>query len=170
MVRTPRNEYAINGTWTRTRSTVLHDPVLGSINLATGLVGALTGVARRKRYLMLSATPPIVIDGDGCFDVYATVAEACSWLEAVDVDDGLYEAFDSEGHPLRLVTDGNIVSIELPTDSIVDSAELEHRIRNYISWVNSIRVRIPIGDDSSISTMLQALLRFQLEKGGKSRK
>ena len=53
---------------------------------------------------MLSANRAIVIDGDGFFDVYSTFAEACSWLEAVDVDDGLYEAIDSEGHSLRLQT------------------------------------------------------------------
>jgi hypothetical protein len=34
---------------------------------------------------MSDLTPPIVIDGDGFFDVYSTVGDACSWLEAVDV-------------------------------------------------------------------------------------
>jgi len=80
---------------------------------------------------MADPAPPIVIDGDGQIEVYQTVLEARRAVEVVDVADGLYQAFDSEGCPLRLVAHGDLVLIELPSDSRPDQAELEHRLLSH---------------------------------------
>ena len=112
---------------------------------------------------MSELTPPIVIDGDGFFDVYSTVGDACSWLEAVDVDDGLYEAFDSAGHSLRLFTEGRFVRIELPADSVSDPEGFARRIRSHIRQIGADRVGVADVEDASIPTMLAALQAFQLD-------
>jgi hypothetical protein len=78
---------------------------------------------------MTDPTPPIVIfEGDDVV-VYTTIAFARRSIEAEDVKDAVYQAFDSEGRALRLVAYGTIVSIEVPTggdlirrSSIVDCA------------------------------------------------
>lgn len=106
--------------------------------------------------------PPIVIDGDGFFDVYATVGEACSWLEAVDVDDGLYEAFDSAGHSLRLFTEGRFVRIDLPADSVSDPEGFARRIRSHIRQIGADQVGVADLENASIPIMLAALYASQL--------
>jgi len=117
---------------------------------------------------MSNVTPPIVIDGDGFFDVYSTVGDACSWLEAVDVDDGLYEAFDSVGHSLRLFTDGNSVGIDLPADSDSDPEEFTRRLRSNIHRIGVDRVGVADLESASIPIMLAALQSFQRGEGGRS--
>ena len=110
---------------------------------------------------MADATPPIVIDGDGMFDVYPTIASACEWLEVKDVKDGLYKAFDSEGRTLRLVALSNGVSIEVPAASNPDPAKLERRLREHIQKVGVDRVGIANLEDAPLPMLLDALLRFQ---------
>jgi hypothetical protein len=110
---------------------------------------------------VVDAVPPIVLDGDGLFEVYPTIAAASQAMEAVDVDSGLYEAFDSGGHPLMLVAYGKLVSIELPPDSVPDRAELESRLRKYIRYLGADRVGLANPDDVSLPVMLDTLLSFQ---------
>jgi hypothetical protein len=110
---------------------------------------------------MADAVAPIWIDGDGLFEVYPTVALACSYVEAVDVNDGLYEAFDSEGRRLLFQTHGNLVSLEAPPDSHPDPSELGRRLRGYIQSVGVDRVGITDVQDATLPALLDALLRFQ---------
>jgi hypothetical protein len=110
---------------------------------------------------MADAIPPIVICGDGLCEVYPTIAVACQAVEAIDVNHGLYEAFDSTGGSLLLVTDGDLVSIEVPLDSTADPAALERRLRDYIQEVGADRVGVADLDDASLPLMLGALLSFQ---------
>ena len=111
---------------------------------------------------MADAIPPIVIYGDGLCEVYPAIAVACQAVEAIDVNDGLYEAFDSTGTPLLLVTHENAVSIEVPLDSTPDPAALGRRLRDYIQDVGADRVGIAdLEGDSSLPVMLDALLSFQ---------
>jgi hypothetical protein len=119
---------------------------------------------------MATITPPILIDGDGFFDVYSTVGEACSWLEAEDVEDGLYEAFDSVGHSLRLFTVGRFVRMDLPTDSDLDPDELARRLRSHIQQIGAHQVGVSNLESASLSTMLVALQSFQLDKVGRYRR
>jgi hypothetical protein len=61
----------------------------------------------QEQVLVADAILPIVIYGDCLCEVYPAIAVACQAVEAIDVNDGLYEAFDSTGSPLLLVTHGN---------------------------------------------------------------
>lgn len=110
---------------------------------------------------MADAIPPIVIYGDGLCEVYPTIAVACQAVEAIDVNDDLYEAFDSTGSPLLLVTHGNLVSIEVPLDSSPDPVALGRRLKYYIQEVGADRVGVADLDDASLPVMLGALLTFQ---------
>jgi hypothetical protein len=111
--------------------------------------------------LVADVIPPIVIYGDGLCEVYPTIAVACQAVEAIDVKDGLYGAFESTGSPLLLVTHGNLVSIELPLDSTPDPAALERRLSDYIQEVGTDRVGVANLDDASLPVMLDVLLSFQ---------
>ncbi len=113
---------------------------------------------------MADAVAPIVLDGDGLFEVYPTVALARSYVEAEDVNDGVFEAFDSEGRRLLFQTHGNLVWLEVPPDSHPEPAELERRLRRYIQSVGVDRVGITALQDATLPMMLDALLRFQDRK------
>ena len=47
---------------------------------------------------------PIVVVERGDFAFFSSTAAAEDYLEAIDVDEGVYWAFDADGHPLRLRT------------------------------------------------------------------
>ena len=47
--------------------------------------------------------PPIIIDEHGDVEVYNSVEEAAMNLEAIDVENNEYIAYDSEGRLLRLI-------------------------------------------------------------------
>ena len=111
--------------------------------------------------IVSDVVPPIVIYGDGDCDVFPTVPLACQAVEATDVDDGLYEAFDSQGRALRLVTERNQVFIELPANSVPESAALERRLRDHIGTVGADRVGIVNLRDASLPMLLDALSAFQ---------
>lgn len=110
---------------------------------------------------MVDPTPPIVVDENGDIEVYPTVAMAGQALEAIDVIEGSYEMFDSEGRQLLLVAHGDLVSIELPRDSHSDPAQLEFRLRRYIKAVGVERLGGSSLKDASLSVMIQTLLVFQ---------
>ena len=110
---------------------------------------------------MAEAKPPIVIDEDGYLEVYPTVAMARRAVEGLDVIDGVYDAFDSDGRPLLLVAYGNLVAIELPPESHPDPAELERRLRDFIQSVGAARVGLTNLDDAPLQVMLEALLKFE---------
>jgi hypothetical protein len=59
------------------------------------------------------AIPPIVIDDHGDIAFYPTVEAASIEMEAIDVLDAAYEAFDSHGRRLSLIVDEGLVSIRL---------------------------------------------------------
>ncbi|MGH3703432.1 MAG: hypothetical protein ACRDT9_02275 [Agromyces sp.] len=77
------------------------------------------------------------------------------------MNDGLYEVFDGVGRPLRFVTNGNTVSIEVPVDSTPAPSALRRRLKDYIREVGADRVGVADLDDASLRAMLAALLSFQ---------
>ncbi len=47
---------------------------------------------------------PLVVNEQGALLFFESVGDAERYLEAIDVEDGRYSAFDAEGRPLRLTT------------------------------------------------------------------
>lgn len=79
---------------------------------------------------MTESTGPIVIIEDGIdLEVYPTLEEARRSIESYDVVDGVYEAFDALGRPLRLEALGLRVVIDRADDSVPDPDGLALRIR-----------------------------------------
>ena len=104
--------------------------------------------------------PPIVTDESGDIEVYPSVASACMELEAIDVLDGAYEAFDSRGYRLRIDAVRDIVSVVLEPGSTPDPLELERRLRRYVDRVGAARVGLSELDSATLPVMLDALLTF----------
>jgi hypothetical protein len=113
---------------------------------------------------MADAVAPIVIVEGRDIEVYPTVAVACLDVEAVDANDGVLEAFDSEGRRLVFQTHGILLSLKAPPDSHPDPAELERRLRSYIQSVGVDRVGITDIQDATLPALLDAVLRFQRGK------
>jgi hypothetical protein len=114
---------------------------------------------------VIEAVPPIVIDDHGALEVYPSVAMACADLEVVDVNDGAFEAFDSLGRHLLLTTHDGHISIDVPRVSNPNPEELERRLRFSIRRLGIGRVGVESLDDTPLSLMLAAMLRFQRREG-----
>lgn len=56
--------------------------------------------------------PPIIVNESGDADIFDSVEQAEGYLEAVDVNDGRYEAYDSEGRKLLLTATSDAVKIQ----------------------------------------------------------
>jgi hypothetical protein len=111
---------------------------------------------------MTEMVAPIVIDEHGDIQIYQTVAIACRSLEAIDVLNDEFEAFDSNGRALVLLAQENRVSLALPADSHPNPAELERRLRRYINAIGADRMGVANLDRAPLAVMLQALISFDL--------
>lgn len=71
----------------------------------------------------------MIVDEHGDTEVYADVAAAAAGLEAIDVRNAEYEAFDSSGRPLDLyVVDGRAV-LRLREDASPEVEDVVNRLR-----------------------------------------
>jgi hypothetical protein len=111
---------------------------------------------------MTEMVPPIVIDEHGDIRIYPTVAIACQALEAIDVTNNEFEAFDSDGRALVLLAHENRVFMEVPPNSHPNPAELERRLRRYINALGADRMGVASLHRSPLAVMLQALISFEL--------
>ena len=57
-------------------------------------------------------TPPIIVDEQGTATVFESVEDAERYLEPIDVRNGEYVAYDSEGRLLRLLPTSPRITIE----------------------------------------------------------
>ncbi len=104
--------------------------------------------------------PPIVLDDSGDIQVFPSVEAACREIEAIDVKEGVYEAFDTRGRRLYLSVDGDRVTADLASPIVDDSVELLNRLRRFISRVGAERVGVTEPETAALSTLLQSLLIF----------
>ena len=80
--------------------------------------------------------PAVIVEERECGDlhVFRSRAEAEGYLEAIDVENGEYEAFDAEGFPLTLGVDGRRVKIERTTDAAPQKEEVEAKLRRFVGF------------------------------------
>jgi hypothetical protein len=105
------------------------------------------------------ATMPIVVFEDRTeLHLYSSVLEACRNIEAIDVQDGVYEAFDGRGRRIQLLTHGRVVMGEWPTESEVVPDDFEQRIRAAIERVGLEGAEIVDVERAVLPEMLNALL------------
>jgi len=81
--------------------------------------------------------PPLVIrDRSGDVNVFRTALDLLGWAEAIDVEAGEYEAWDSTGRILRLVVDiEDQIDIE-PTGNF-DLSRLEQILLSFLAAVRA---------------------------------
>lgn len=110
-----------------------------------------------KRVLMISVVSPILVfdhKGDD-LAVYPSLMDAERHLEAIDVRNNEYEAFDAEGRLLRLTTENETVRIISTEGSPDHAAALRTRLRAFLK-----KAKAPTFDDSSLPQLLAAVDRF----------
>jgi hypothetical protein len=105
--------------------------------------------------------PPFISDDDGDIETYPSVSALCGAVEAIDVADGVYEAFDSRGQRVRLRAVGYDVTAEIDDDVEPDPAELERRLRRYVLDVGPARVGLQDLESTSLAEIVDALVEFQ---------
>jgi len=110
---------------------------------------------------MREAVPPIVVVEGHDLTVHSTAADACLWMEPIDVQQGVFEAFDSEGRELSIVAQGDRVSLELPSHSTAQRDELEHKLRQFIEpeWLE--KIGLAELDKLTLPEMLDAILLLE---------
>lgn len=106
------------------------------------------------------AVPPIVIDDHGDLALYATVEAASMDMEAIDVLDDVYEAFDSHARRLSLEVREGLVSIRLDPQFVPQPDELLRRLRHFIAPVGADRVGVDNVNTVSLDGAIRALARF----------
>lgn len=109
----------------------------------------------------LRVLPPIIVDENGDLEVYRDVEDACSALEAIDVLDGVYVAYDSRGYPLSIETSGSIATgMSISPGTTPRPDDLVRRLRHFVESVGSDRVGVDSVESVSLEHLLAALLRF----------
>lgn len=83
--------------------------------------------------------PPILVHemDDDTVDVYPSVEAAEASMESVDVEAGLYVAYDSHGRKLRIVPDGYVGRLYHSDDGISYAHELRPRLLERLELVGS---------------------------------
>ena len=111
---------------------------------------------------------PIIVDEEGNLVVHESAEQACSGMEAIDVFDGVYDVFDSEGRRLVVVVSGNRISLKTSPDFLAEPDELAGRLRHYIKRLGTGLLEIEDLDQTTTPVLIETLVRFQ--RGEFSRK
>jgi hypothetical protein len=104
--------------------------------------------------------PPIVIDDHGDIALYPDVDTARREMEAIDVINGVYDAFDSTGARLSLAARESVVEISLDPDTDREPGELLRRLRHFIDRVGRERVGVVDVEAAPLEHLIDALARF----------
>jgi hypothetical protein len=91
----------------------------------------------------------LIVEADEPAIFFASVEEAERWMEAIDVDEGVYSAaFGPSGEPHSIVTSGNRVIIRQTADAPQPEA-LRAILLRYFAATGE-----PKGDDTSLPALL----------------
>jgi hypothetical protein len=101
---------------------------------------------------------PIVIDENGDITVYSSAEQARRSLEAIDVRDNAYEAFDATGLRLVLTAEGDVVLPFIPDETVPDPSEVADRLRQFITRVGPHRYGLQYLRGASLAALLAVLV------------
>ncbi len=87
---------------------------------------------------------PIILDGDGGAEVFRTKEEAERYTEPVDIENGVYVAYDAAGRLLHLgvSADGFRGHLSLPDPPEDRGVELAEALRTMLGHIAEVR-RVP---------------------------
>jgi hypothetical protein len=99
-----------------------------------------------------------VIYENGDIRVFSSAEQARRSLEAIDVRDDLYQAFDATGLKLVLTVESDVVLPFIPGDGSPEPREVADRLRLFISKVGADRYGLQDLQGASLDALLAALL------------
>jgi hypothetical protein len=117
---------------------------------------------------------PLVVNEQGALLFFESVDDAERYLEAIDVEDGRYSAFDSEGRSLLLTTVDErrpvlFGLLKVPSKQVIveaeqaEPAQAEALRENLAAFLRHLGVpAAELGD----SVPLESLLRLAIERAG----
>jgi hypothetical protein len=80
-------------------------------------------------------TPPIFVDDHGDISVFRSVGFAESWMEAIDIENEEYTAYDASGRLLALSADRRQTHIALAEEEPTHSSELAQKLQKFLRAV-----------------------------------
>lgn len=108
----------------------------------------------------VSPRPPIILDENGDILMYASVEDACHKLEAIDVLDGAYMLFDSEGFRLDAEVSGyDVVGMSVVSDE-PQRDDLALRLRRFVVAVGPDRIGLPDAESAPLDRLIPAVFSF----------
>lgn len=107
---------------------------------------------------------PIIADDRGDISVYPSVIDACIEMEAIDVDDDVYEVFDGRGYPLTLETTGEEIRMRIALGTVARPAELLGRLTEFVERVGPENFDVSAIESSTLPELLAAVELFQNRK------
>lgn len=85
---------------------------------------------------MTAPTLPLLVFEGGDLSTFDTIQHACGYLETIDVRNGEFDSFDSDGYRLELLTSGYaVVGAKRLEELEPVPEELGARLRSYLSAV-----------------------------------
>jgi hypothetical protein len=81
---------------------------------------------------MTTVTPPIVLVDGLDVQFFSSIEAAEGWMEAIDVENGVYHAYDSRGRALVVETKGERVYMAAASEEPPQAHELERLLRDYL--------------------------------------
>src|SRR5690349_3431560 len=102
--------------------------------------------------------PPVVTDERGDITVHASVEDACLWMEAIDVRDGIYQVFDSRGQLLVASAPTDRVTLRVDPTASPDRVALRALIARCIVRAGGRPIPVEDLERASLEQMLEAFL------------
>ncbi|MDR6689133.1 hypothetical protein J2X55_000032 [Microbacterium sp. 1154] len=104
---------------------------------------------------------PMIRDDAGDLTAHLSISGARQYVEAADVEDGVYEAFDATGRRLRLYVDGEVVRMVPATDAEPDEGELRRRLISFFERLSRTRPEWGVAGEPSLQHLVDRLLTLQ---------
>ncbi len=110
--------------------------------------------------------PPIILDNRGDIRVFPDLEKALGYTEVVDVEDGEYKAYDSEGRLLTLGTRprrGFFGGREVVIDSVEAQPLHQQELRATLIELMR-RIGASVDPNASLDTLVNALVALRTER------
>jgi len=104
---------------------------------------------------------PVVLDDAGDLTAHLSISGARQYVEAIDVEDGAYEAFDATGRRLRVYVDGEVVRMVPANGAEPDEDELRRRLISFFERLSRTRPEWGVASDASLQHLVDRLLTLQ---------
>lgn len=104
-------------------------------------------------------TPPIIVDESGDIDVFETIEGAEMYLEAVDVKNQRFVAYDSEGRLLRLLPTMPKVTIEAAEGAPTHSEDARQVLIKFLTDVGTPKAGL---EEESLQELVATSLNFKI--------